>query len=43
MYKRAEYQAITNRMKEPWKFIQVVMSARQIGKSIVVFKMPETR
>ena len=43
MYKRAEYQAIINRMKEPRKFIQVVMGARQIGKSTVVFKMPETR
>ena len=36
MYKRAEYQVITNRMKEPRKFIQVVMGARQIGKSTVV-------
>ena len=25
MYKRAEYQVITDRMKEPRKFIQVVM------------------
>ena len=36
MYKRAEYQLITERMKEPRKFIQVVMGARQIGKSTVV-------
>ena len=36
MYKRAEYQLITGRMKEPRKFIQVVMGARQIGKSTVV-------
>ena len=36
MYKRAEYQVITDRMKEPRKFIQVVMGARQIGKSTVV-------
>ena len=36
MYKRAEYHVITNRMKEPRKFIQVVMGARQIGKSTVV-------
>lgn len=36
MYKRAEYQVITARMKEPRKFIQVVMGARQIGKSTVV-------
>lgn len=36
MYKRAEYQTITNRLKEPRKFIQVVTGARQIGKSTVV-------
>ena len=36
MYKRAEYQVVTDRMKEPRKFIQVVMGARQIGKSTVV-------
>ena len=36
MYKRAEYQVITDRMKEPRKFIQMVMGARQIGKSTVV-------
>ena len=36
MYKRAEYQVITDRMKEPRNFIQVVMGARQIGKSTVV-------
>ena len=36
MYKRAEYQTIKNRLEEPRKFIQVVMGARQIGKSTVV-------
>lgn len=36
MYKRAEYQTIKNRLKEQRKFIQVVMGARQIGKSTVV-------
>jgi AAA+ ATPase superfamily predicted ATPase len=36
MYKRAEYQAITSRLKEPRKFIQVVMGPRQVGKSAVV-------
>ena len=36
MYKQAEYQVITDRIKEPRKFIQVVMGARQIGKSTVV-------
>lgn len=36
MYKRAEYQIIKNRLEEPREFIQVVMGARQIGKSTVV-------
>lgn len=36
MYKRAEYQIIKDRMEEPRKFIQVVMGARQVGKSTVV-------
>ena len=36
MYKRSEYQTITNRLKEQRRFIQVVMGARQIGKSTVV-------
>lgn len=36
MYKRAEYQIIKSRLEEPRKFIQVVMGARQIGKSTVV-------
>lgn len=36
MYKRAEYQKIKERIKESRKFIQVVMGARQIGKSTVV-------
>lgn len=36
MYKRAEYQIITRRLKEQRRFIQVVMGARQIGKSTVV-------
>lgn len=36
MYKRAEYQLIKGRLNEPRKFIQVVMGARQIGKSTVV-------
>lgn len=36
MYKRAEYQIIKDRLEEPRKFIQVVMGARQIGKSTVV-------
>ena len=36
MYKRAEYQLIKKRIEEPRKFIQVVMGARQSGKSTVV-------
>lgn len=36
MYKRAEYQLIKKRIEEPRKFIQVVIGARQIGKSTVV-------
>lgn len=36
MYKRPEYQTIINRLKERRRFIQVVMGARQIGKSTVV-------
>ncbi len=36
MYKRSEYQTIKTRLEEERKFIQVVMGARQIGKSTVV-------
>lgn len=36
MYKRAEYQIIKSRLEEERKFIQLVMGARQIGKSTVV-------
>lgn len=36
MYKRAEYKTIRRRLEEDRKFIQVVMGARQIGKSTVV-------
>lgn len=36
MYKRAEFQTIKKRLKEPRKFIQVVMGPRQVGKSTVV-------
>lgn len=36
MYKRAEYQIIKHRLEEQRRFIQVVMGARQIGKSTVV-------
>lgn len=36
MYKRSEYHTITKRLKENRKFIQVLLGARQIGKSTVV-------
>ena len=36
MFKRLEYQKIKTRLEENRKFIQVVMGARQIGKSTVV-------
>lgn len=36
MYKRAEYQVIKSRLEESRRFIQVVMGARQVGKSTVV-------
>ncbi len=36
MYKRSEYKIIKSRLEEPRKFIQVLMGARQIGKSTVV-------
>lgn len=35
MYKKAEYQIITKRLKEERRFIQVVMGPRQVGKSTV--------
>ena len=36
MYKKAEYQTIKSRLKEPRRFIQVLMGPRQVGKSTVV-------
>lgn len=36
MYKRSEYKIIKSRLNEPRRFIQVVMGARQVGKSTVV-------
>jgi len=35
MYKISEYHTIKNRLEEQRRFIQVVMGARQIGKSTV--------
>ncbi len=36
MYKRSEYQVIKKRLEEGRRFVQVLMGARQIGKSTVV-------
>lgn len=36
MYKRAEYKLIKSRLEEPRKFIQVLVGARQVGKSTIV-------
>jgi hypothetical protein len=36
MYQRPEYHTIKSRLEEPRRFIQVVIGARQIGKSTVV-------
>lgn len=41
MYKKAEYKLITERIKEPRKFIQVVMGPRQVGKTTVVKQVLE--
>lgn len=42
MYRRSEYQLIKQRLEEPRKFIQVVIGARQIGKSTVVKQVIDT-
>lgn len=36
MYKRAQYQTIIKRLKEPRHFRQVVLGPRQVGKTTVV-------
>jgi len=41
MFKRSEFQTITNRLKEDRRFIQVVMGPRQVGKSTVVKQVLE--
>lgn len=41
MYIKSEYKLITERLKEPRKFIQVVMGPRQVGKSTVVKQVLE--
>jgi len=42
MYQREQYQTIIDRLREPRKFIQVVMGPRQIGKSTVVKQVLKT-
>lgn len=42
MYQREQYQVIINRLREPRKFIQVVMGPRQIGKTTVVKQAVKT-
>ena len=39
MYKREQYQIISDRLREPKKFIQVVMGPRQVGKTTVVMQV----
>lgn len=36
MYKRAQYQIITERLKESRHFLQVVLESRQVGKTTVI-------
>ena len=36
MYQREQYQMIEDRLREPRKFVQVVMGPRQVGKTTVV-------
>ena len=41
MFERHHLQTLTERMKEPRKFIQVLMGPRQIGKTILVTQLLE--
>ena len=41
MIKRIHYQIITNRIKEPRRFIQVLLGPRQIGKSTLIDQVTE--
>ena len=36
MYKREQFQSIIDRLREPRRFIQVVMGPRQIGKTTLI-------
>lgn len=42
MFQRDQYQIVVNRLREPRKFIQVVMGPRQIGKTTVVKQAMQT-
>ena len=42
MYQRAQYQVIVDRLREPRRFIQVVMGPRQIGKTTVIKQVLKT-
>ncbi len=42
MYQRSEYQTLASRLKEPRKFIQVVMGPRQVGKTTLVRQVVST-
>ena len=41
MYQRSQYQTIIERLREPRKFMQVVMGPRQIGKTTLVKQVLE--
>jgi uncharacterized protein len=41
MFERSHLQAITNRINEPRKFIQVIMGPRQVGKTTLVIQLTE--
>jgi len=36
MYQKSHYQIITERIREPRKFLQIIIGPRQVGKTTVV-------
>ena len=42
MYKRAQYQIITERLKESRHFLQVVLGPRQVGKTTLIKSIRQT-
>jgi len=36
MFERAELQIFKNRIKEPRRFVQVIMGPRQVGKTTII-------